>query len=390
MMMTSLTMKTFSGLNWMPAALGLSGAAAVAITAQWSGLAIALMTLLIIAGIVISLLSAARQRASRRDIDSYLVSQQQFGAAIVPVWSAHIESSRAQMDSAIDDLSQRFSGIVDKLDDAVHASSLATASIGNSDAGLVAVFARSQQQLGSVVASQKAAMHSMTGMLEQVQALDRFVAELQDMATDVAQIAAQSNLLALNAAIEAARAGETGRGFTVVAREFRLLSRQSGDTGQHIASKVNIISDAITAAVRSVSASVKQEEITLRSAETTIDTVLADFRTITDALVQSSSLLQQESIGIKSEVGAALVQLQFQDRVSQIMNHVKGNIEQLPVYLDMHRQDITDAGTLLPLDARILLDELKETYVMADQHAIHSGTTVDHPSRNTDNDITFF
>ncbi|EGF33792.1 Methyl-accepting chemotaxis protein [Oxalobacteraceae bacterium IMCC9480] len=370
--------------------LGASGAIAVAITGAMTTLAIALMALLVIAGISISLAALARERTGRHDINAYLDSQQQFGATIVPVWSAHIESSRAQMDNAVDDLSQRFSGIVDKLDEAVHASSLATESIGDSDNGLVAVFARSQQQLGTVVASQKAAMHSMTGMLAQVQALDRFVAELQEMATDVARIAAQSNLLALNAAIEAARAGETGRGFTVVAREFRLLSRQSGETGQHIASKVNIISAAITAAVRSVGASVQQEEITLRSAEATIDTVLTDFRTITDALVQSSALMQEESIGIKAEVGAALVQLQFQDRVSQIMNHVKGNIEQLPVYLDTHRQHIASAGSLQALDARVLLDELKETYVMADQHAIHSGTGVDHNNRSTDTDITFF
>ncbi|MFT5533659.1 MAG: methyl-accepting chemotaxis protein [Burkholderiaceae bacterium] len=389
-MMPPLTKNTSFRLDWMPAALGLLGAGAVAISAGAGALPIALMAGLTIAGIALSVVSATRQRAIWRDVTTYLDSQQQFGEAIVPVWSAHIESSRAQMDSAIDDLSQRFSGIVDKLDDAAHASSLATASIGDSDEGLVAVFARSQQQLGSVVASQKAAMQSMTGMLHQVQALDRFVAELQEMATDVAQIAAQSNLLALNAAIEAARAGEMGRGFTVVAREFRMLSRQSGDTGQHIANKVKIISGAITAAVVSVSASVRQEEITLRSAETTIDTVLADFRTITDALVQSSSLLKEESIGIKSEIGAALVQLQFQDRVSQIMNHVKGNIEQLPAYLDLHRQDITQAGALQPLDARILLDELKQTYVMEDQHAIHSGAKVDHRSSNTDNDITFF
>ena len=370
-----------------PVALGLVAAVAVLLAGGWSWVAGGLALFLALAGLGLGLLQAARHRTLLDSLEHYLVAQQQFGANIVPIWSGHIESSRAQMDSAVSALSERFSGIVDKLDEAVHTSSLETQTIEDSDQGLVAVFARSEQELGTVITAQKAAMTGMENMLAKVQSLDRFNAELQDMAADVAKIAQQTNLLALNAAIEAARAGDLGRGFAVVAKEFRMLSTKSGETGRHIAEKVALISAAIVDTCHVVRESVKQEDGSMLRAEATIGRVLGDFRTITDALLRSSTLLKDESIGIKSEIGEALVQLQFQDRVSQIMNHVKENIEQLPDFLHQHHQQYTHSGELQPLDAQALLSELKRTYVMADQHVIHQGGKVE---QKDDTEITFF
>ncbi len=370
-----------------PAALGLAGAIAVMIAGGSNWTAAVLAGILCVAGIGLGLHLAARQTALLRSLDAYLAGQQQFSETVAPIWCGHIESSRKQMETAIAALSERFSGIVDKLDEAVHASGQATETIEGSDNGLVAVFANSEQKLGAVVASQKTAMTSMLSMLEKVQGLDRFVDELQEMATDVANIAAQTNLLALNAAIEAARAGEMGRGFAVVATEFRMLSTQSGETGRRIAEKVGVISAAIITTCNVVRESVKQEDGAMHAAEASIGTVLTDFRNITDALLQSSTLLKNESIGIKSEVGEALVQLQFQDRVSQIMNHVKGNIERFPEFLQQNREQYAQAGALQVLEPQILLAELKENYVMADQHVIHGGSTA---VNKIDTEITFF
>lgn len=370
-----------------PAALGLAGALAVLLVGHWTWSAAITSAMLALGGIGLGLRLAARERFLLDSLDSYLEAQQQFGAQIVPVWNGHIESSREQMESAIAALSERFSGIVDKLDEAVHTSSQETASIDDRDTGLVAVFARSEQELGAVIESQKTAMGSLVNMLEQVQGLDRFIVELQDMAADVAKIAQQTNLLALNAAIEAARAGELGRGFAVVAKEFRMLSTQSGETGRRIAEKVGIISSAIIDTCQVVRESVKQEDGSMQTAQATIGTVLNDFKNITDALMRSSSLLKDESIGIKSEIGEALVQLQFQDRVSQIMNHVKANIGQLPDFLQQHHQQYVQSGTLQPLSPETLLTDLKNTYVMVDQHVIHQGGKI---AQKDSSEITFF
>jgi methyl-accepting chemotaxis protein len=380
-------LKRFNANFTYPASLGCLGAIAVAVAGDWTWTTALCAAVPTIAGIGVGWKMTVRNAALMSSFDNYLAGQEKFSAEVVPVWTAHIESSREQMDSAVAALSNRFSGIVDKLDEAVHSSSLETDSIEGNGTGLVAVFARSERELDAVLDSQKAAMGSMVVMLEQVQGLDRFIEELQDMAADVAKIAQQTNLLSLNAAIEAARAGDLGRGFAVVAKEFRMLSTQSGDTGKRISEKVGVINAAIIDACRVVRESVSQEDGSMLTAQSNIGKVLSDFRGITDALMRSSALLKDESIGIKSEIGDALVQLQFQDRVSQIMNHVKDNIGHLPEFLLQHRQQYGQTRELQALDAQALLSKLEQTYVMTDQHVIHQGGKV---VQHDDTEITFF
>lgn len=370
-----------------PVALGIAGSIAVLGFGGLSWGSALSAAALAGSGIVLGLRAVAARAHVRNTIENYIAGRQQFGEALAPVWSGHIESSMSQMESAIASLAQRFSGIVDKLDQAVRASSSATESVEDRHSGLVAVFASGEKELGEVIASLKAVTTSKAAMLEKIHGLEQFISELKGMAAEVAQIAAQTNLLALNAAIEASRAGEMGRGFAVVAKEVRMLSNQSGETGRRITEKVGLVSDAIIATCEAAEQSMRQEETSMAASEATIDAVLAEFRKVTDALVHSSNLLKEESIGIKSEVGEALVQLQFQDRVCQIMSHVKHNIERLPEFLRQNSRKFEQEAVLQPLDSKELLEELAGTYAMAEERAVHGG----HQTVKTqDSEITFF
>jgi methyl-accepting chemotaxis protein len=369
------------------ASLGLLGALAVMLVGGVTWLAGALALVLVLAGLLLAKKLQLNAFSAEQSVDSYLTGQTQFAQALVPVWQNHIESSRSQMDDAINDLSQRFGGIVDKLDEALRTATQATDSVDNGSTGLVAVIAKSEQDLGALISSQHSAMSNMQGMLNKVQGLDRFIVQLHDMASDVARIAQQTNLLALNAAIEAARAGELGRGFAVVAKEFRMLSNQSGESGRKIAETVKVISSAIVDTCSVVRESVQAEDNSLETAQATISRVIAEFKSITEAYQSSSDLLQGESLSIQAEVNQALVQMQFQDRVSQIMTQVNKNLERLPQVLQQQQQDYAQNHVLAPLDANALLDELKSTYVMADQHVIHEGGKVEQKNVT---DISFF
>lgn len=370
-------------------ALSIAGGAALLCFApqEWPAYAVALV--MAVVGLVLTLQARKQKLARQAAIAQHLRGLQQLGDNLLPVWTGHIEASRGQMESAISALAQRFSGIVDQLNQTARLSDLASESMASGDTGLVAVFAASERQLGGVVQSLRTAMDSNVAMLGKVKDLEQFIVELQDMAADVARIASQTNLLALNAAIEAARAGEQGRSFAVVAHEVRNLSNMSAETGRRISGKVGLISETIRNACGAAEESLVREEHSVNASKQAIDTVLGQFREATDALLESGNHLKSGRDYLQGEVSEALVHLQFQDRISQILTHVKHSMDGLPPMFSHLQQEYQRAQALPSLDSARLLAELESTYAMAEERAVHKGKAPVAAAAPVD-EITFF
>mgnify|MGYP000057592421 CR=1 FL=1 len=316
---------------------------------------------------------------------AYLASEQLFCEQVSPVWAGQIESSRQQMEQAIASLSERFGAIATALD-----ATLAQGGGDRSEAHTVR--ARSEARLNEVLQALHGSQAANQRTLHRVQGLEGFVAELKDMAEAVAKIAQQTNLLAINAAIEAAHAGPMGRGFATVAAEVRTLSQRSGETGAHIAEKVRVINHAIVEARAAAEASALHETQAAQASEAAIQGVLDEFGALTEGLREAASRLRENSSRIQAEVCESLVQLQFQDRVSQILCHVRDNVLRLPEVVLAHQQRIGQDGHPHPLDATPLLAELAQTYAMADERAVHAGTPgpATGPATPAETEITFF
>jgi len=303
----------------------------------------------------------------------------------MPIWAKQVESSRQQTETAIVSLTSRFTGISSRLEETVQASQLAAGELaGKSSGGAVQVLAQSESELVQLIDSLKAAQASRDETLAQVRNLTAYTGELRTMAADVAAIAAQTNLLALNAAIEAARAGDAGRGFAVVADAVRSLSSKSSETGQQMSAKVDIINNAITQLVQAASSGADQDSHSVTSSQESIQRVLERFKSVTGRLADSADMLQQESFGIRDELTQVLVSLQFQDRVSQILSHVRDNIEDLHVHLQQASQSPDQAASI---DARQWLARMETTYATDEQRRNHHG---DSNAQQASQEITFF
>lgn len=306
----------------------------------------------------------------------------------VPIWSQQIESSRQQTEEAMIDLTQRFSGLANKLEEAVSASHQAAGDLGGTESkGMAAVLSESQLQLNEVLSLMHSAQENRDSMLAEIKSLTAYTLELNTMALDVAKIASQTNLLALNAAIEAARAGEAGRGFAVVADEVRNLSRLSSETAQKMSDKVDTINAGIGRVSEIAESSAARDHVSVANSEQAIEQVLTRFRQATDSLAESASLLQSESTDIHHEISNVIISLQFQDRVSQILNQVRNNMEHLSSHLNDPEQQVRTSGQIM-IDADSWLADMELTYATDEQRDIHHGRTTKPTASSAD--ITFF
>src|SRR6185369_6979581 len=102
--------------------------------------------------------------------------------------------------------------------------------------------------------------------------------------------------------------------------------------------------------------------------------VLASFREATDALVESAAVLRNSSGGIKAEISEAMVQLQFQDRVSQIVSHLEQSFDRFLSSLDEQEAERQRGSDIAPMDPAPFLAELRKTYTMSEERSLLNGS----------------
>ena len=302
----------------------------------------------------------------------------------LPIWRRHVESARNLTETAVVELTNRFAGLVDKLQATVAVSKNSNGM--NDDGGIVQTFEESEIVLQGVLSSLRSTQESRTTMLDEVRILTNYTNELRKMASEVADIAEQTNLLALNAAIEAARAGESGRGFAVVADEVRKLSFLSSQTGKNMSEKVIVINDAINTTFKNAEHATQKDEDIINQSEESLREVIGKFSTIVDHLARSTKIMQDESEGIVGEIESLYVELQFQDRTSQILVQIENNLSQLEMKISEFRNSTKD-NYLQKSDIDSWLDDMASSYVMLEQRINHAG---EEQENSVGSEITFF
>jgi methyl-accepting chemotaxis protein len=384
---------------WIPLVPAVFGAVSLLVN-DWRTANVVLSACVVLSGIVAGVIN---QRYSRRLLSRAFDHAQAAQAATVkapmggleavcleaiPIWSRQIESSRSETETAIVQLTSRFSAISERLQHTVNASqATAGGQSPSSQESALEVLAKSDTELLHVIDSLKSIQQSRDEILVQVRNLTNYTGELRAMASDVAAIAQQTNLLALNAAIEAARAGEAGRGFAVVADAVRTLSTQSSETGQKMSAKVDIINGAITHLVEAAGSSTDHDKDSVADSEASIQGVLHRFKSITGQLSESATLMQREGVGIHDEVTEVLISLQFQDRVSQILAQVRNNMDSLLRHL--HEAKKTP-GEAIAVDASAWLADMQLSYATDEQRRNHHSGKVNVNQPSNTQEITFF
>ena len=295
---------------------------------------------------------------------------------VLPVWNTHVGSVKQKSEEAVTQLITSFSSMVNEFDKAGFGG-VANVDQSKSSDATITLLQLCKKELAPVITSLSKMIDSKDDLLQCIRDMAKSTADMNNMAVEVGQIAAQTNLVALNAAIEAARVGPAGRGFAVVADEVRRLSQSSADTGKRMADRVENISAIMKQAMIAADRATINDKRVLEVSGAVVGDVLSHVETMGGAAEQ----MRHHGNIIRNDVENLLVALQFQDRISQILDVVMTDINKLQQTVGQIAEEE------LPSTEQWLQD-LQSTYTMEEEFSNPGDNTQQSSNNNTE--ITFF
>ncbi len=276
--------------------------------------------------------------------------------AVVPAWRNNVQLARTQTQEAIDKLTQRFVGIHQRLGGAV---SLAE---GGKNGDVLQVIQNAAEQLGGIANALEQVLTTRDALLRKIETLHQHNEEIRQLGQQVEQIAGRTGVADL---------------FSDQASWTELAAR-SADAGRQIISKTKAVQQQIQATHLSANQLDADAGRMVDDSRMVIDSVIADFRQSALKLSGTVGQLEEENREVDQEVCDILVNLQFQDRISQILDHVQ---------LDMIKlAGMVESAAPLPSSAAWLSD-LEKTYTTQEQRQVHAGQQAD---KSLQSQVDFF
>lgn len=261
---------------------------------------------------------------------------------VLPVWQGNVQLARAQTQSAIDSLTARFVGIHERLGGTLDPASHGT------NGEILHIVQNAAEQLGAIATA-------LEGMLASRQVLVTKFDSLMAANDEIRRLAQQNEQLA----------GQTGvTDLLSDEQSWQELAERSAENSRQIAARAKGVRQQIMSAIGATGEATASADGIAENSRAVIDQIIADFRHSAMKLTTTVKELEDDGREVDREVCDILVHLQFQDRISQILDHVQQDILRL--------REAAGQAQALPSPQQWLAD-LEKTYTTQEQRQMHAG-----------------
>ncbi len=294
-------------------------------------------------------------------------------AQVVPVWGRQVDATRESANEGLTQLLMTFTEMSDALQ--TLSDSLGQSASSVLPGAVEQAMSQESVALSDFKAAAARAFSQRDAAVSELARCGKELMELQRLAKQSREIARHTRLVAFNASIESCRAHDAQSGGSqAVAVEVRMLAERMAEAGDNIDRAVNALNDTVqkarqTGEVNDTSPDELSLEIDLQARQA-LRALLASV----GASGQGALEVQQASHKLRSQLDDAFVLFQFGDRVSQMLDIIAKDMDQLVKWIAANPK-------ATQTDAAHWLAALEANYTMDEQRSHHHGNV--HVERDT-------
>jgi len=294
--------------------------------------------------------------------------------SVLPKLSEQLAETSRQVETAVVDVCTHFHGIADKARRGVEAT---TALIDGGEGGdsFSALLERMQHTMRAMDARLTSTADRSLDAIRRLEELEQSLRGVFRNLDQIEELANSLRLLAINAKIEAVRSGERGAGFAVVADEMQRAGKESRVIAEQIREGVahmTVETNGLATLLRSgAQADLESIDASRQEVADTSEALASNHHTLRASMRDGAEL----SRSLAADISAAVIGLQFQDRVHQRLHHV---IEALSHMRDTLGQSLPaiDEGHAAERTARVH-ERLHDSYTMWEERQDRAPSTGD-------------
>lgn len=244
---------------------------------------------------------------------------------LLKVLGAQIAQTAQQVEHAVVGVCANFQQIAERARNGVNrAAAFLSGRDGHSSksSGVEELILQSRANFDSLLASLEKSAEISNQAVQRMKEIDGYAEKILGSLKQLENISNGNRILALNARIEAAHAGEFGKGFEIVATEVVAQADRSHSVINGVSRTIQELRTSAASALESLVEMSEQGQRSAAEERRQVEQTLESFNVLDHEMRAMLEQTSQDGGRLSDEIGRAVHQMQFQDRVNQRLGHV--------------------------------------------------------------------